>query len=409
MAYPVFAAIGGSPGFCHIRAEAGYHHAVTDHVRKADRVPTVHFDGDRRDLRLDACRGLALWFIFIDHIPDNAFAWLTLRNYGFSDATEVFVFVSGYTCMVAYGGTLREQGWLTILARSLRRSFEIYAAFLLLVIAYLALIWAFGGTTYFDATNTRFFFENPGPALIHFLLLQYTPVNTDILPTFALLHLAFPLVLWLMIRSPALALGASFLLYLMVQIHGWRIPAWPTGELYFNPLAWQMLFVFGAWCADQRGLTLKALMRSRAVLLLAMIYLSFGLVVALGWRIQPLQVLVPDSVGRLIYPIDKSHLAPLRLLHFLALALLASRFIPADWPGLIKPWTVALIRCGENSLSIYCLSVLLSFIGFVILTESAGGVALQAAVSAIGIALLILIATVLTWEAKRDRRGPKLF
>jgi hypothetical protein len=85
-------------------------------------------------LRLDACRGLALWFIFIDHIPGNAFDWLTLRNYGFSDATEVFVFVSGYTCMLAYGGALREQGWQTIMTRSLRRGFEIYAAFLLLVI-----------------------------------------------------------------------------------------------------------------------------------------------------------------------------------------------------------------------------------------------------------------------------------
>jgi hypothetical protein len=71
---------------------------VIDHLLGAAKVPAIHSDGDRRDLRLDACRGLALWFIFIDHIPDNTLAWLTLRNHGFSDATEVFVFVSGYTC-----------------------------------------------------------------------------------------------------------------------------------------------------------------------------------------------------------------------------------------------------------------------------------------------------------------------
>ena len=71
-------------------------------------APAIHLDEEHRDLRLDACRGLALWFVFIDHIPGNAFDWLTLRNYGFSDATEVFVFVSGYTCMLAYGGALRE-------------------------------------------------------------------------------------------------------------------------------------------------------------------------------------------------------------------------------------------------------------------------------------------------------------
>src|SRR6476620_4196291 len=152
-----------------------------------------HSEEDRRDLRLDACRGLALWFIFLDHIPDNALSWLTLRNYGFSDTAEVFVFVSGYTCMLAYGGTLRERGWLTTVARALRRGWEIYAAFLLLLVAYLAVIWSLGGGTRFlDETDTAVFFESPGPAAIHAVLMQYTPLNTDILPTFVLLHLAFP-------------------------------------------------------------------------------------------------------------------------------------------------------------------------------------------------------------------------
>ena len=50
-----------------------------------------------RDLRLDLFRGLALWLIFLDHIPSNAVSWVTIRNYGFSDATEIFVFISGYT------------------------------------------------------------------------------------------------------------------------------------------------------------------------------------------------------------------------------------------------------------------------------------------------------------------------
>ena len=59
--------------------------------------------GQGRDLRIDACRGIALWFIFLDHVPNNIGAWLTLRNYGFSDAAEVFIFVSGVTCALAYG------------------------------------------------------------------------------------------------------------------------------------------------------------------------------------------------------------------------------------------------------------------------------------------------------------------
>ena len=265
---------------------------------RTGQVPAIHLEGEHRDLRLDACRGLALWFIFIDHIPGNAFEWLTLRNYGFSDATEVFVFVSGYTCMLAYGGALREQGWQTIMARSLRRGSEIYAAFLLLVIAYLALIrGACSGSFCLDETNTRFFFENPGEALIHVTALQYTPVNTDILPTFVMLHLAFPLVLWLLIRNALVALGASFLLYLMVQIYGWNLPAWPSGELYFNPLAWQFLFVFGAWYAGWGAGRLKGIMRLRATLLLAVFYIVFGLIVTLSWRIEPLKWLIPDVIS----------------------------------------------------------------------------------------------------------------
>jgi hypothetical protein len=370
----------------------------------------VHIDGDDRDLRLDACRGLALWFIFLDHIPHNALAWLSLRNYGFSDTSEVFVFVSGYTCMLAYGGALPEQGWTTIFARALRRAWEIYAAFLLLLIAYFVLIWIAGeGARYLDETNTRPFFENPGAAVVHAVLLQYTPVNTDILPMFALLHLAFPALLWLMILGREVVLGASFALYLMVQMFGWHLPAWPNGELYFNPLAWQFLFVFGAWYAEEGAGRLKKIVQSRAALALALLYLALSLAIALSWQIKPLEGFIPDAVSKLIYPIDKSHLAPVRLLHFLALAIVVSRLTRPNWRGLLNRWVIAMIRCGENSLAMYCLSVLLSFVGLVILNRISNSFVMQASVSVAGIALMIAVATLLTWEAKRDRRGPKLF
>ncbi|TMJ86092.1 MAG: OpgC domain-containing protein [Alphaproteobacteria bacterium] len=373
-------------------------------------TPAVHIDADNRDLRLDACRGLALWFIFLDHIPHNALAWLSLRNYGFSDTSEVFVFVSGYTCMLAYGGALPEQGWTTIFARAIRRAWEIYAAFLLLLIAYFVLIWVAGdGARYLDETNTRPFFEDPGAAVVHAVLLQYAAVNTDILPTFALLHLVFPPLLWLFIRGREVVLAASFALYLIVQIFGWHLPAWPNGELYFNPLAWQFLFVFGAWYSEEGAGRLKKIVQSRAALALALLYLVLSLAIALTWQIKPLEGFIPNAVSKLIYPIDKSHLAPVRLLHFLALAIVVSRLTPPDWRGLSNPWLTAMIRCGENSLAMYCLSVLLSFGGLVILNRISSSFAMQAAVSVAGIALMIAVATLLTWEAKRDRRGPKLF
>ncbi|MHC2282212.1 hypothetical protein ACVME8_008855 [Bradyrhizobium diazoefficiens] len=50
-----------------------------------------------RDLRIDVCRGIALWWIFLDHVPNNIGSWLTPRNYGFCDAAEIFMFLSGVT------------------------------------------------------------------------------------------------------------------------------------------------------------------------------------------------------------------------------------------------------------------------------------------------------------------------
>ncbi|WP_027528427.1 OpgC domain-containing protein [Bradyrhizobium sp. Ec3.3] len=383
---------------------------VTDYHPELAKGALLHGQKGYRDLRLDVCRGLALWFIFIDHIPDNSLAWLTLRNYGFSDTTEVFVFVSGYTCMLAYGGALPEQGWLTVIARALRRSFEIYCAFLLLFGAYVALVWLVGGgERYVDETNTGFFFKDPGAALVHAAMLQYTPVNTDILPTFVLLHLAFPLLLWLLIRIPTTTLAASFLVYLMVQLRSWHVPAWPTGELYFNPFAFQLLFVFGAWYAGSGGNMIRPLVQSRVTLVVALLYLLFSLVIALSWQFDVLQLLIPDDVSGWIYPIYKSHLAPVRLVHFLALAVVVSRFTLREGRRPVPPPAIAMIRCGENSLSMYCLGVLLSFIGQVILSDVSGGFVAQLWVSVAGIAVMIVAATLATWEAQLDRRGPKLF
>lgn len=365
---------------------------------------------ERRDLRLDAFRGLALWFIFIDHIPDNSLAWLTLRNYGFSDTSEVFVFVSGYTCMLAYGGTLPKQGWATTTVRALRRAWEIYAAFLVLLLAYAALVWVVGGGTRFvDETNTGFFFREPGPTLVHVALLQFAPVNTDILLTFAILHICFPAILWLMMSSGILTLVLSFLLYLMVQLFSWHMPAWPSGELYFNPFAWQFLFVIGAWYAYAGTASLRPILNSRALLIGALSYLAFSLVVALSWEYKTLEGLIPSAVTSLIYPIYKSHLAPVRLLHFLSLAFVVSRLTPLEWRGPIRPLMTAMIRCGESSLSIYCTGVLLAFIGEVVLTDVSSGFAMQLLISVAGIAIMIAVATLLTWESLLDRRGPRLF
>jgi len=93
-----------------------------------------------RDIRLDLFRGLALWFIFLDHIPTNIVSWLTVRNYGFSDATEIFVFISGYTAVIAYSRMLDAEGWPRTAARIYRRVWQLYVAHILLFMAFSAQI-----------------------------------------------------------------------------------------------------------------------------------------------------------------------------------------------------------------------------------------------------------------------------
>src|SRR5258708_23937018 len=93
--------------------------------------------GGERELRLDLFRGLALWLIFIDHLPPNLLTWFTIRNYGFSDATEIFIFISGYTAAFVYGRAMLEVGFVVATARILRRAWQIYFAHVFLFTIFL--------------------------------------------------------------------------------------------------------------------------------------------------------------------------------------------------------------------------------------------------------------------------------
>jgi hypothetical protein len=362
-----------------------------------------------RDLRLDACRGIALWFIFLDHIPGNIGSWLTLSHYGFSDTSELFMFVSGVTCALAYGQVQRRDGWFAVVSHTVRRSWEIYAAFLTLTVACVVMAYLVGGGQFADETNTRIVLEHPGPALAHAASLQYRPVDTDVLPTFVLFHFLFAPLLWLLLKAPDLALGASLLLYVLVQHFGWNLPQWPINQWYFNPFAWQVLVVLGAWWELRGRFLLNSWMGLRSVTGIAALYLLFAFLVTLGWSYKPLEAAVPQVLVDLIYPIDKSDLDPLRLLHFLAIAILVAAFVPREWKGLATPILRGAIRCGENSLEIYSAGVLLSLGGRILLVKVSSGFAMQVAVSISGVAVLVAIATLLTRIKIASRSEPRLF
>ena len=362
-----------------------------------------------RDLRLDACRGIALWFIFQNHVPNNVGSWLTLTHYGFSDTTELFMFVSGMTCALAYRKLQACDGWRAVIGHTIRRGFEIYVAFLALTVACVVMVYLLGGGAFADDTNTRVLFEHPGPALARAAILQYRPVNTDVLPTFVIFHLLFAPLLWLLLNVPRLALAASFLLYALVQLFGWNLPQWPRNEWYFNPLAWQFLVVLGAgWeLADRKKM--RPWLMSRAMAGCAVLYLLFAFAVVLSWSFKPLEAVIPQALVKLIYPIDKSDLDPLRLVHFLAIAVLVAKFVPRDWKGLTTPILRSAVRCGENSLEIYCVGVLLALAAHALLVQVSAGIAMQVTVSAGGVLAMIAIATVLTRLKVESGSEPRLF
>src|SRR5258708_1594613 len=77
-----------------------------------------------RDLRLDLFRGVANWGIFLDHIPNNVVNWVTTRNYGFSDAADLFIFISGYTVALVFARIMLERGFIIGASRLLKRVWQ---------------------------------------------------------------------------------------------------------------------------------------------------------------------------------------------------------------------------------------------------------------------------------------------
>jgi hypothetical protein len=363
-----------------------------------------------RDLRLDLFRGLALWLIFLDHIPSNAVSWITIRNYGFSDATEIFVFISGYTAAFVYGRAMEQHGFVVSGARVLKRAWQIYVAHVFLFAIYLAEIayvaHSFDNPLYTEEMGVRRFLADPDVTIIQALLLKFKPVNMDVLPLYIVLLAWFPPILWLLRRAPSTALIASATFYALTWWFDWNIPAWPKGVWVFNPFAWQMLFVFGAWCALGGAQRLSRWINSRIVITLAVFYLAFAFAVAMTWYFPRLAVYMPKIVGELIYPIDKTNLDVLRILHFLSLAVITVWFVPRDWPVLKSRAVWPAVVCGQHSLETFCLGVFLSFAGHFLFTEISNRLPMQVAVSLAGIVIMVAAAALVSWYKRVERRGP---
>jgi hypothetical protein len=363
-----------------------------------------------RDLRLDFFRGLGLWMIFLDHIPDDVVSWLTMRNYGFSDAAEFFVFISGYLAGYIYGPIVKGGNLLAATKRLWTRAWQMYVAHILLFLTFTAQIARaarrFDNPMYKDEFNVANFLAHPDELIWQALTLRYKPVDLDVLPLYIALVFIAPFVLWAMVRRPNLTLAGSVVIYICARIFDWNLASYPAGtHWYFNPFAWQLMFFFAAWCGIGGAAKIWSLIQSRAVLVIALAWIAFSFLIVMTWHSDFLGSLIPKWMIKAIYPIDKTDLDMLRFTHFLAIAALVARYIPRHWGPLTSHWARPLVLCGQHSLPNFCLGVFLSFGVHYILVQHPGGVWKQIVLSIAGMAIM----TALAWVLDRAKDVPNLF
>jgi len=357
----------------------------------------------RRDLRLDLFRGLALLFIFIDHIPNNVLSYVTLHSIAFSDAAEVFIFISGYAAATVYGRAFQRHGGVAATGQICRRIWQLYVAHIFIFVILAAEVCYATLSlhqTYSEDFGIDNFIDEPQVAIIKVLLLQYQPQFLDILPIYMILLGVFPVVLLLLQRCLPLPLILSGALYLLTLRFGWEPHSYPDNDAwFFNPLAWQFLFVIGAtagysqhsrWVFPGQGSWLPKLAIAITV--------AIG-IVSISWTIHGAYDAFPGLLSRELSPLvaDKSNLAPLRLISFLALAVTVAHFVGRD-SGVLR-WRVAqlIIRCGQHSLQVFCLGIVLSVLGYILLTFFRNDVLTQLGINLAGIVAMMGIAVLLTW------------
>ena len=362
----------------------------------------------QRDLRLDFFRGLSLLFIFIDHIPENVLRYVTLQAIGFFDAAEVFIFISGFTAALVYGRRLAAKGALYATAQVLRRAWQLYVAHIFLFVLFVAEVSytasAFKNPMYNEEMRVADFLGEPHIAVVKALLLEFQPTFLDILPLYIVMLAIFPAILLGIRRHWLFVLVPSAVVYLVVQLFDISVPAYPEGHVwFFNPLAWQFLFVVGAVLGSRTTESEGFDRFCRWLYPAAAAIFATALVIRLTWTLHGIWDSFPGLFLRLLWPINKNNLSPLRLVPFLALVLLVAAHVPRDARFLGSIAARPLVLCGQQSLEIFCLSILLSALGHFILAEYDSAISMQLAVNAAGLATMVLIAKMIDWYKALDR------
>lgn len=372
----------------------------------ADAAPTPPRGAAKaeRDLRLDFFRGLSLFFIFIDHVPGNLLAYATFHGLAFFDAAEVFIFISGFTAALVYGRSLIRNGALLATAQISRRVWQLYVAHIFLFVLFVAevsySVLVVHNAMYLEEMRVASFLETPHLAVIRALLLNFQPQFLDILPLYIVLLAGFPLVLLGLRVHRLLPFAVSGVLYCATLFWGWTPHTYPAGApWYFNPLAWQFLFVTGATAGFAQVTGVWPFPSRLWFRVLAIAVAGICALVSLDWTIHWLYDPFPQVLARQLWThtLDKTNLAPLRLVDFFAVAATTMIFVRPGSPFLRMSWARPLIVCGQHSLQVFCLGIVLAVLGHFILSEFDGGVTMQVLVNLVGFAAMIGLAYLLEW------------
>jgi hypothetical protein len=361
------------------------------------------------DLRLCLLLGIAAWFLFLDHIPHNAVGLLTMRNFGFSGAADLFVFVGGYTAAILYGRMMLERGFVVTATRIFKRLWQLYAAYIVLFVIYIDLIGYVARKSrapeLIGEFNVAGIVDHTIRTLIHGLLLQAKPLNLDVLQLFIVLMAAFPFVLFGMVRRPNVTMVGSLGLYLAARHFDWNLSSFPDGKWSLNPFCWQLLFALGAWLALSGANQIRAIHKLQELVVLraaAGLYLLFALAVTVAGKF-PQAGIVPDLLRDALLP-DRENLAPHRVLHFLALAFLFTYMVPRDWSGFRWQTLQPVIKCGQEWLAVFCAGVFLSFAGHLVLITGPDSLAMHVLVSFAGISIMTGVAYYVSWSKQQDHK-----
>jgi hypothetical protein len=373
-----------------------------------------------RDVRLDFLRGAALLVLLLDHAEEisrvQVLSFVTYAPIGVSTAAEVFIFLSGLVFGFAYEAVLRTHGYVRVHARCFARAWQIY----LLHVA--SLIFTVGAVSIIGwSLNAS---RTPAPAvsndtLVSFLALQWNPQYFDILPLYIVLLLYTPFLFPLAHRSPASAISLSLLVYLIPQLAyaNQTIDGLPfSGALYYNPLAWQLLFVIGITLgfALKRGrhiprLTFSQLCVVAAILVVAGLwYKGVRIAAVMDWFGQGNYV-KGQGVPFDLPMIDKPTLGPFRLLHFLLTAWFVASVMPSAESRLwSRPVTQAIAVCGRHGLEMFVVGIVLTYAIGTVMHAVNGGYMEMLALDAAGVLLTLVSAQVVDWRKREPWRSARV-